>query len=90
MALGYSQDQEFEADAAAFRATLALGHRREAVLESVRGMAVHAPQEPARRIRPRAGDLPQRVGHEIDNHFRSHPPFVERVEWLESLPVAGK
>ncbi|MDY0170095.1 MAG: M48 family metalloprotease [Thermoguttaceae bacterium] len=90
VALGYSQEQELEADAWAFRAMLALGHRRENVLNALRRMQAHIPKGETDRMREAPRGVPQRVWHEIEDHLSSHPPFAERIERLESLPAADR
>lgn len=90
VALGYSQEQELEADAWAFRAVLALGHGREDVLDALRRMQAEIPKEHAGDVREVPPGVPQRVWHEIEDHLASHPPFEERIAALEALPAPDR
>ena len=83
IALGYAEEDEFEADAWGYRVMQQLDHTPEDGLAFHRRMLAYEreqgisdePQEPATALD--AGV------QEIENHFRSHPPMAERIRRLE-------
>jgi len=81
IALGYSEDQELEADLWSYRCMISAGKTHQ---ESLRGLVL---------LKEEAGDDASEVEGEgvktrdplelIANHLRSHPPITARIEQLE-------
>lgn len=84
IALGYSEDNEFEADAWSFRKLLTLGRSREEALAFPKKMVAHfKDEEKEKPEKPQTA--PAKGVQEVQNHFRSHPHSQERVERLEAI-----
>ena len=82
ISLGYSEEQEYEADAWAFRKMLASGaSRSEASLWTRRQAEEDGDSESKTRPQTLVDDLVV----EVENHFSSHPPSKERYERLLNL-----
>jgi predicted Zn-dependent protease len=82
VSLGYSEEQEYEADAWAFRKMLASGASRyEASLWSKK----QAQEDGASESKVRPQTLEDELIIEVENHFSSHPPSKERYERLRNL-----
>ena len=82
ISLGYSEEQEYEADAWAFRKMLASGaSRSEASLWTKRQAEEDGDSESKTRPQTLVDDLVV----EVENHFSSHPPSKERYERLLNL-----
>ena len=82
ISLGYSEEQEYEADAWAFRKMLASGaSRSEASLWTKR----QAEEDGASGNKARPQTLVDDLVVEVENHFSSHPPSRERYERLRNL-----
>ncbi len=82
ISLGYSEEQEYEADAWAFRKMLASGaSRSEASLWTKRQADEDGDLESKTRPQTLVDDLVV----EVENHFSSHPPSKERYERLRNL-----
>jgi Zn-dependent protease with chaperone function len=82
ISLGYSEEQEYEADAWAFRKMLASGaSRSEASLWTKRQAEEDGDSESKTRPQTLVDDLVV----EVENHFSSHPPSRERYERLRNL-----
>ncbi len=82
IALGYSEDQEFDADEWAFRHMIIAGRSREESLLMPRHFARHFVNKAEKRSAKSPGAV---VSEEIEKHLRSHPPSAERVRRLEEL-----
>lgn len=84
LALGYSDRQEFEADAWAFDALLRAGRSRREALGFLRRYAGYAAEHQlllGRRPPQSAfGDVRQ----DVENHYAAHPPALERIARLET------
>jgi predicted Zn-dependent protease len=89
IALGYSEDKEFEADAWAMRAMLKTGHGRAESLAAIRHLLayVHEQKLETKRAAPR--NAAERTWQQIEDHFNSHPPTEERARRLETLDADG-
>ncbi len=87
VALGYSEDQEFEADEYAFRRLLKIGRTRDDALKLPRHFLEHFGDEDE-LDRPK--DILAAVEAGINNHFASHPTSGERVRRLEAIKIDGK
>jgi Zn-dependent protease with chaperone function len=85
IAVGYSEDQEFAADAWSFRNLQKLGRPRaaaSAALERLR-IATEAPDATPKPTQSQG--ILDRTLQQIDKHFRSHPPTTERIERLSRV-----
>ncbi len=87
IALGYTKDEEFEADAWAMRAMLAIGRTREEAMEGLRHLETYFDKEhpEARPVAP--SNNTEKAVRQIQNHFSSHPPTAERIKRLEELEI---
>jgi len=86
VALGYSEDQELEADAWSFRALRKAGRTSdEAICFMKRQVGDEAAKTRPARPREQPASLPDAVVAAIEGHFASHPPTSERLERLQSL-----
>ena len=90
IALGYSQEQELEADAWAFHAMLRAGRSREEALAGMRRMLTHVKGKERERKPVEARTPARKTLRQIEDHFRSHPPTAERLEALEALEVPAR
>lgn len=84
VAIGYSPEQEFEADLWSYREMLRTGHSPEAALAALRRMAGYLREAGVNKPPPAPRNPAERVLFRIDDHFRSHPPVKKRIERLES------
>ncbi len=85
IAVGYSQEQEFEADRWAYRAMRKLGWSHDDCTASLRRMRDKLPGNQQGGQRPNPDDVFAATVHELDNHFRTHPPLSDRVKRLDAL-----
>ncbi len=85
IALGYSEEIEFEADAWAMRAMLQTGHNAAESLSALRHLAVYVADKNLEPKRPAPRNAAERTLYQIQDHFRSHPLTEERLEQLEVL-----
>ncbi len=83
---GYSEDQEYEADAWSYKKMRVNGVPRDRALAGSRWLATWAESQGAAKEDGRADSVPGEVGRQVRNHFRTHPPPRERVRRLESIP----
>jgi predicted Zn-dependent protease len=84
IALGYSDDQEFAADAWAYQALRRAGRSHRETVGFLRRYvdyaATHGLSAGHRPPRSRPGESPQ----DLDNHYPAHPPARERLRRLEA------
>jgi len=85
IALGYSEDQEFEADRYGLLALQRVGRDGNDAVTCLRRLAKHFDSEPQGSQPDRLPDTVRRTVEETAAHFRSHPPTQERIERLEEL-----
>ena len=85
IALGYSKEDEFDADATAFRWLLKIGCSREEALSFPRHFVRYAEEKGIEATRPKPETIVGKLDVEINNHFRSHPPAKERLARLEAI-----
>lgn len=84
IAVGYSKEQEFDADFWSMMALEKLGRPRSAAIAVLELIAKATDRSlPAA---PPAGPLavPDRLFNQIERHFRSHPPTAERIQRLRA------
>ena len=84
VSLGYSEEQEYEADAWAFRKMLASGATRS---EASLWTKKQAEEDGASANKARPQTLEEELIAEVENHFSSHPPSKERHERLLKLDL---
>ena len=85
IALGYSQELEFEADEYAFRRMLKIGRTREEALAFTAHFARYASEKGWDQGNRRSSSTPTAIMQEIQNHLRTHPPADQRLKRLEGL-----
>ncbi|MFM9961006.1 MAG: M48 family metalloprotease [Planctomycetaceae bacterium] len=90
ISLGYSEEQEFDADEWAFRHMLKIGRTQDEALALPRHFAKHFADKTERRQSAEKNRPDAVVADEIENHLRSHPPATERVRRLEKLTVEAR
>jgi Zn-dependent protease with chaperone function len=89
IALGYSEDEEFEADAWALRAMLKTGRGRSESLGGLRHLQGYLREKEREPKRAAPQNAAEQTLQQIEDHFRSHPPTEERVKRLEALEMDG-
>jgi len=87
IAVGYSQELEFEADEYGFRRLLKIGRTREEALSFPAHFARYAVEMGWDKGNRRPSSTPGAVLQEIQDHFRTHPPADQRLKRLEGLKV---
>jgi Zn-dependent protease with chaperone function len=85
IAIGYSKEQELEADAWAFRALLRAGRNRDEALSAMRRMLAYVNKKDLEPTRSKARNPAEDTLQQIENHFRSHPPTAERLKQMEAI-----
>ena len=90
IALGYSEDLEFDADAWSFRSQLRAGHTRQEALSFARHYLDHVTSQGIETEPHRPESVSDAVAQEVENHFRSHPAARERLRRLEVLSAEAK
>jgi predicted Zn-dependent protease len=85
IALGYSEDKEFEADGSAYRSLLALGVGHEEALSFPRRFRDYLAKHAADPPKPKPSTPWEAAAQEVEAHLRTHPPAGERVERLERM-----
>ncbi len=78
IALGYTEDKEFEADA---RSYAFLGKDRRSAIEFLTKLSAIEPERP----RQTSADAVEVAVSEIDDHFATHPPTRSRIVALQQL-----
>ena len=87
IALGYSEDLEFDADEYGFRALIRIGRSRDETLAFSRRFLQYVRAKGMEAGRRKPDSVPGAVVQEIENHFRSHPPAEDRLKRLEAIPL---
>jgi predicted Zn-dependent protease len=87
IALGYSEDFEFEADEWSFRSQIRLGRSREQATSFARHYLDYVTSRGIETENRRPESASDAVVQEVENHFRSHPAARERLRRLEKLPL---
>jgi predicted Zn-dependent protease len=83
--IGFSRDQEREADAQGERLAIEAGYDPEAAVALQARMAAwFHERSPARATTP-AGEVQQAIGEAIGSYFRTHPPSAERSQELQRI-----
>ena len=86
VSVGYSEEQEFEADEWAYRRLRELGRSEKQALALPRHFMDKERQEAGQKEKTKAKASPATdVVQEINNHFRTHPDTAERLKRLKQL-----
>ena len=85
IAIGYSKEQEFEADAWGFRAVLHAGRGRDEALSGMQHLLTWVNRQHAEPNQREASNPAVKTVQQIENHFRSHPPTIQRLRRLEAI-----
>jgi predicted Zn-dependent protease len=85
VSLGYSEEQEFQADAWSYKTMLKIGRTKPQATEFLRRLAKLESADEKPRGAPNASLL-DRFNTQVQNHFRTHPPTEIRLRQLEQLP----
>ncbi len=90
IALGYSDEQEFAADAWAYQTIRRAGRSRREALGFLRRYGIYAEEHDLslghRPPKPQPGEARQ----DLDNHYPAHPPVKERLARLAAETSAAK
>lgn len=89
IALGYSEDFEFEADEWSFRSQIRLGRTRQEATSFARHYLDYVTSRGIETEVRKPESVPDAVAQEVENHFRSHPPAKERLRRLDKLSIGG-
>ena len=85
VALGYSEDQEYDADKWSFKGMQKHGRSKDECLAMIKRFMEDEALEESNRSNSQ-NSAPGKVVKEIRDHFASHPPTVERLKRLAVLP----
>ncbi len=85
VALGYSEDQEFEADKWSYQGMRKIGRNKDECLAMTRRIADDDALEDANKSNSQ-NSTSAKVIKEVRDHFASHPPTTERLKRLAALP----
>ena len=90
IAVGYSEEQELEADAWAFRAMLRAGRSRDESLSAMRHLLAYINKRDLEPKRSEARNPADRTLRQIEDHFMAHPPTAERLRQLEAIEAPAQ
>lgn len=86
IALGYSEDQEFDSDAWSYKTMRKLGKTHDqSILFNRRFLDYLKSKGKPTGKKPTPTSVPGAVLQEVDNHFQSHPSAGERLARLEKM-----
>ena len=85
--MGFSQDQELEADAQGERFAIEAGYDPDAAARLFSRMATKFQERTRPRANTPAGEVTQAMGEAFGAYFRTHPPSEERARALERMAV---
>jgi predicted Zn-dependent protease len=89
-AMGFSQDQELEADAQGQRLAIEAGYDPDAAVALFSRMAAQFDERTSPRATTPAGELKQAVGEAIGSYFRTHPPSEQRMRELQRIAASHR
>jgi predicted Zn-dependent protease len=87
IALGYSDDQEYAADAWAYQALLRAGGTHRQAVGFLRRYAAYAREEKLDNGRHPPKSRQEDARQDLENHYPAHPPARERLKRLEAQSV---
>jgi beta-barrel assembly-enhancing protease len=85
VAIGYTQDQELEADRSGERLAIEAGYDPDAMAAVFRRMHSRFREPPRRPATTPAGEAGGAVADMIGSYFRTHPPSAERARQLSQM-----
>lgn len=85
VAIGYTQDQELEADASGERLAVEAGYDPDAMIPVFHRMQARFGERTRAQATTPAGEAGGAVADLIGSYFRTHPPSAERARQLSSL-----
>lgn len=85
IALGYSEEAEYEADGWAYQHLRKVGKTHEQLLAPLKHLAGWEEQSSPKSTTAQDASSARSVLREIENHFATHPTAAERVRRLEQL-----
>ncbi len=83
--MGFSQDQELEADAQGQRLAIDAAYDPAAAVALFSRLAARFHEGSRPRATTPAGEVTQAVGEAIGAYFRTHPPSEERIRQLQRI-----
>src|SRR5262249_39795652 len=89
VAIGYSQDQEFEADASGERLAIDAGYDPDAAAAVFRRMKAQFGEPTREQATTPLGEAGQAVGQAIGSYFRTHPPSEDRARQLSDMVASN-
>jgi len=89
VAIGYSQDQESEADASGERLAIEAGYDPDAAVTVFHRMKTTFGETAPEPAKTPLGEAGQVVGGAIVSYFRTHPPSAERARQLSEMVAAN-
>lgn len=90
MAMGYSQDQELEADASGERLAIAAGYDPDAAAAVFERMKVKFGEHANPPATTPLGEAGQAVWEALGSYFQSHPPSAERARALREMAARNR
>jgi predicted Zn-dependent protease len=90
VAIGYSQDQELEADASGERLAIEAGYDPDAAIAVFNRMKTRFGESPAAPSTTPLGEAGQAVSGAIVSYFRTHPPSEQRARALSEMVAANR
>ena len=90
IAMGYSDDQEYAADAWAYRALERAGRSHREALGFLRRYGSYAEEHALNHGRRPPRSQPGDARQDIDNHYPAHPPVRERLSRLAAETSPAK
>jgi predicted Zn-dependent protease len=89
-AIGYSQDQELEADASGERLTIEAGYDPDAAAAVFERMKIKFREHAAPPATTPLGEAGQAVWEALGSYFQSHPPSEQRARALREMAVSNR
>jgi predicted Zn-dependent protease len=89
-AMGYSQDQELEADASGERLAIEAGYDPDAAAVVFDRMKVKFGEQAAAPATTPVGEAGQAVWEALGSYFQSHPPSAQRAQALRDMAARNR
>jgi predicted Zn-dependent protease len=90
VAMGYSQDQELEADASGERLAIEAGYDPDAAAEVFERMKMKLGERTARPATTPVGEASQAVWEALGSYFESHPASEQRARALREMAAKNR